>query len=362
MRFSPLNNAPEAPELVALCGDLTTATNINRALAQVFLLMAQGRISQKQAVAFGYLSQLLLQTVPGIRSEHVSAHGYQSWQNKLKISLMQNTDEPPEPSSGGENHDGPSVSVPVKSEMSNIESPAASYSPAAQTDTLPDYTSIFHRSLDLLDRKFDTTPEGRREAKALMTELEQLNPKPATVMKKASQTPPVPSIPNVPATLKSALPELPSVSAPPAPPEPVLCSPGRGSAGVPEVRQSSMPQDAEPALGASPSVPCHSAAAESGQAVDFVATACAESRRQGRGASRRASMPPEPHPPHPRQKRKAPTPATRTAHSTDWYAPLSWSGRQPDPFPSRQEKLKRKLRTMSDRRRQHQNQTRAFWR
>src|SRR5438445_12597935 len=55
--------------LVALCSDLTTATNINRALAQTFLLMAQGRIPQKQAVAFGYLAQLLLQTVPGIRSE-----------------------------------------------------------------------------------------------------------------------------------------------------------------------------------------------------------------------------------------------------------------------------------------------------
>ena len=59
-----------------------------------------------------------------------------------------------------------------------------------------------------------------------------------------------------------------------------------------------------------------------------------------------------------------PSPANpnRTAHSTDWYAPASWSGRQPDPFPSRQEKLKRQLREMSDRRRQHQNQSRAFWR
>src|SRR5438309_10957446 len=33
--------------LQALCSDLTTATNINRALAQTYLLLAQGRISQK---------------------------------------------------------------------------------------------------------------------------------------------------------------------------------------------------------------------------------------------------------------------------------------------------------------------------
>ena len=68
-----------------LCGDLTNATNINRALSHVFLLMAQGRISQKQAVAFGYITQLLLQTVPGIRSEYVSVHGYRDWEAKLKI-------------------------------------------------------------------------------------------------------------------------------------------------------------------------------------------------------------------------------------------------------------------------------------
>ena len=91
-------NEGSLPSLEALCGDLTTATNINRALAQVFLLMAQGRIAQKQAVAFGYLAQLLLQTVPGIRSEFVSAFGYQPWETKLKTSLTPNKHEAPEPS------------------------------------------------------------------------------------------------------------------------------------------------------------------------------------------------------------------------------------------------------------------------
>jgi hypothetical protein len=77
----------EAPELVGLCADLTTATTINRALAQTYLLMAQGRISRKDAIAFGYLTQLLLQTVPGVRAEFVAAFGYHPWQEKLTIRL-----------------------------------------------------------------------------------------------------------------------------------------------------------------------------------------------------------------------------------------------------------------------------------
>jgi hypothetical protein len=53
---------------------------------------------------------------------------------------------------------------------------------------------------------------------------------------------------------------------------------------------------------------------------------------------------------------------TRDGHSSDWYAPASWSGPQPNPFPSRQERLKQAFRTMSNsrwRRLQHQN-SRAF--
>jgi hypothetical protein len=67
-------------------------------------------------------------------------------------------------------------------------------------------------------------------------------------------------------------------------------------------------------------------------------------------------------------KQEAPSPGftlTRTGHSSDWYAPASWSGRQHDPFPSRKEKLLRDLRTMSNsafRRRQLLEQNRHFWR
>jgi len=159
--------APDAG-LEALCGDLTTATNINRALTQVFLLLAQGRIPQKHAVAFGYLSQLLLQTIPGIRSEFVSAFGYRQWEAKLKISLAPNSNEDPGPS-GGEN----------KQPMSPLPRPTAPPADSGYTcppQDEPDYDSLYSRSLDLLDRKYDTTPEGRREANALALDLELMKP------------------------------------------------------------------------------------------------------------------------------------------------------------------------------------------
>ncbi len=61
----------------------------------------------------------------------------------------------------------------------------------------------------------------------------------------------------------------------------------------------------------------------------------------------------------------APDPLNRTGHTTDWYAPASWSiRRQPDPFPSRKEKLARKLRGMSNyrwRHWQHLHQSKIFW-
>ena len=328
----------DAPELVALCADLTTAANINRALSQVFLLTAQGRISPKQAVAFGYLTQLLLQTVPGIRSEFISVHGYQAWQTHLRSKIVpllpapaplpESPASPPQPASA------PATTPVTHKEILGPPAPPS-----------PDYTSIFHRSLDLLDRKYDTTPEGLREANALMLELELLNPKPAAVMKKEVQTPPVPSLPNVPATLKTALPELPSAPTQRATPEPASCSSGRpaevslsGEGGRPE------------AFSALP------IAAASKPAGGFVAPPCPR-----KGDPRRVSTRPESEIPPPRRKQQAPTPTNRTAHSADWYAPASWSGPRPDPFPSRQKKQKRKLATMSDRRLQHQMQNRAFW-
>jgi hypothetical protein len=57
-----VGSALDLPELHSACRDLTSATGVNRALAQVFRLLAQRRISREEAATFGYLAQLLLQT------------------------------------------------------------------------------------------------------------------------------------------------------------------------------------------------------------------------------------------------------------------------------------------------------------
>lgn len=57
------------PELEAVSRDLTTPNGVNRALGQVFRLLAQRRISRQEAVAFGYLARLMLQTISIARAQ-----------------------------------------------------------------------------------------------------------------------------------------------------------------------------------------------------------------------------------------------------------------------------------------------------
>ena len=63
----------DLPELYSACRDLTTAAGVNRALAQVFRLLAQRRISRQEAATFGHLAQLLLRTISLSHAESVSA-------------------------------------------------------------------------------------------------------------------------------------------------------------------------------------------------------------------------------------------------------------------------------------------------
>jgi hypothetical protein len=415
--------APDAG-LEGLCGDLTTATNINRALAQVFLLMAQGRIPQKQAVAFGYLSQLLLQTVPGIRSEYVASFGYRSWEQKLKRSLEMNQNEDPNDSGGG--GESPEQSIngviePQKAVPSRESRPSdqdgrperrtgggtsaepasggrvnkvtasfrhktpirpgsASRPPAKvyQQDELspvnkvivnegtlcdppppPDYDSLYSRSLDLLDRRYDTTPEGRSEAKKLALELE--------LMKPADSKPPkgyFGEVVSLVRRLRAHQQRKPAaaVNTPPPSPAPVAANAPQSSP-TPAAANGPTP----------PSVPAAASAAPSNLPPPPVS-------RSEPSPSRTINKPEPPPVPMPdsalpamaaRQAARSPvTPApssapspapplpgitlTRTGHTTDWYAPASWSGNNaPDPFPSRQEKLKRDLRSMSSARWRH---------
>src|SRR6201984_3131406 len=71
----------DLPELYSACRDLTTAVGVNRALAQVFRLLAQRRISRQEAATFAKLGQLLLQSISAARSESMAADNDQTSQS-----------------------------------------------------------------------------------------------------------------------------------------------------------------------------------------------------------------------------------------------------------------------------------------
>jgi hypothetical protein len=62
-----------AAEFASLSGKLNTITDINHVLGKVFTALAEKRISHQAAATFGYLGQLLLQSIPGVKSELNSA-------------------------------------------------------------------------------------------------------------------------------------------------------------------------------------------------------------------------------------------------------------------------------------------------
>ena len=94
-----VGRALDLPELYSACRDLTTAAGVNRALAQVFRLLAQRRISRQEAATFGHLAQLLLRTISAMRvlagetpaaNVHLSAgesHGHQELSPVHKAEL-----------------------------------------------------------------------------------------------------------------------------------------------------------------------------------------------------------------------------------------------------------------------------------
>ena len=70
---SVVGAALDLPELYSACHDLTTAAGVNRALAQVFRLLAHRRISRQEAATFAKLGQLLIQSISAARAEFVAA-------------------------------------------------------------------------------------------------------------------------------------------------------------------------------------------------------------------------------------------------------------------------------------------------
>lgn len=63
-----------ADELLNSTGDLATASEVNALLANVVKLLARRNIDRKDAIAFGYLSQLLLCSLPDMEKKLEAEH------------------------------------------------------------------------------------------------------------------------------------------------------------------------------------------------------------------------------------------------------------------------------------------------
>jgi hypothetical protein len=139
----------DLPELYSACHDLTTATGVNRALGQVFRLLAQRRISRQEAATFGHLAQLLLRTIYLTRAESVAAdnhhggagvilssgesHGHQELSPVNKVQHARRISLPLLP-----DKDGPSRCQPVPTDAHPSAPPMA---PAAVSQAVSEPTA-----------------------------------------------------------------------------------------------------------------------------------------------------------------------------------------------------------------------------
>jgi hypothetical protein len=79
------------------CGTFQTSTDVNQALGRAFNMLAQGRMQARDAVALAYISQLLLQTLDGVKYETEIAFGSEGYENMVRdIVDPLPPDSPPE--------------------------------------------------------------------------------------------------------------------------------------------------------------------------------------------------------------------------------------------------------------------------
>ncbi len=65
-------------------GTFQTSTDVNQALGRAFNLLAQGRLQARDAVALAYISQLLLQTLDGVKYEAELSLGCAGYENIVR--------------------------------------------------------------------------------------------------------------------------------------------------------------------------------------------------------------------------------------------------------------------------------------
>jgi hypothetical protein len=95
------------PELYSASNDLTTAAGVNRALGQVFRLLAQRRISRQEAATFGHLAQLLLRTISLMRAESGATDNHHTLSEQRRIPQIGSA-----PVQSSDENDNPTGIVP----------------------------------------------------------------------------------------------------------------------------------------------------------------------------------------------------------------------------------------------------------
>jgi hypothetical protein len=74
-------------ELATPSGEFKTVSDVNHVLGKVFALFAKNRLARRDAVAFAYMGQLLLRSIPGVRREMHEHLGSQAWAATLEQAL-----------------------------------------------------------------------------------------------------------------------------------------------------------------------------------------------------------------------------------------------------------------------------------
>lgn len=91
-------------------GTFQTTTDVNRALGRAFNMLAQGRMQARDAATLAYISQLLLQTLHGVKYETEMAFGYKGYENMVRDVVDPPSDPLPE-SSAAPSHSADSAAA-----------------------------------------------------------------------------------------------------------------------------------------------------------------------------------------------------------------------------------------------------------
>jgi hypothetical protein len=90
-------------ELATLSGDFRTVTDLNHALGKLFAAVAHNRIPPRNAAVLAYIGQLLMHSVPEVKSETIRSEGSAAWDDTLHRTFDADYDEDPDSATYSEN-------------------------------------------------------------------------------------------------------------------------------------------------------------------------------------------------------------------------------------------------------------------